>query len=301
MFPDRRRARRFSSTVSFGNTLRPSGNAGDAGGDDLVRRQPRDVGAVEHDAAGARRRQPEDRADQRGLAGAVGAEQAGDAAGLDGERDAFAARRPCRRPCRRLRFRSSALIRPPPDRLPAPARSAATVAVRAFGDLAAEIEHDAAVGDALDHAHLVLDDDDGEILVARRAPAGCRPSARAVSSCVMPADGSSSSSSFGSLISARQISMRRRSIIGRPATGSNMRSASAGSNTSTSARAAAIVLLELAPEGAAPDQVEPQALIEPLVVADHDVVEDRQRQRQPRALEGAGNAGAVDRRAAKHA
>ncbi len=51
--------------------------------------KPRDVGAVEHDAAGARRRQPEDRADQRGLAGAVGAEQAGDAAGLDRERDAL--------------------------------------------------------------------------------------------------------------------------------------------------------------------------------------------------------------------
>ena len=55
---------------------------------------------------------------------------------------------------------------PPRDRLPAPARSAATCAIRALGDLAAEIEHDAAVGDALDHAHLVLDDDDRQVLVA---------------------------------------------------------------------------------------------------------------------------------------
>ena len=58
-----------------------------------------------------------------------------------------------------------------------------------------------------------------------------------VSSCVMPADGSSSSSNFGPLMSARQISMRRRSIIGSAPTGSNMRVASAGSNTSMRARA----------------------------------------------------------------
>ena len=33
---------------------------------------------------------------------------------------------------------------------------------RAFADLAAVVEHHAAIGDALDHAHLVLDDDDGQ-------------------------------------------------------------------------------------------------------------------------------------------
>ena len=47
-------------------------------------------------------------------------------------------------------------------------------------------------------------------------------------------------------------------------------------------------------EGAAPHQIEPDALFQPLVVADHDVVEDRQRQRQARALEGARDAGMVD-------
>ena len=52
----------------LGEHLAAFGNAGDAGRDDPMGRKPRDVGAVERDAAGARRRQPEDRADQRGLA-----------------------------------------------------------------------------------------------------------------------------------------------------------------------------------------------------------------------------------------
>src|SRR5689334_21870458 len=38
-------------------------------------------------------------------------------------------------------------------------------AVGAFGDLAPEIEHHAAVRDAFDNAHLMLDNDDGEVLV----------------------------------------------------------------------------------------------------------------------------------------
>src|SRR6266700_7385896 len=57
----------------------------------------------------------------------------------------------------------------------------------------------------------------------------------------------------------------------------------------------AIVDLELALELTAPDQIEPKPLVEPFVIADHDIVEDRQRQRQPRALKGAGNAGVIDR------
>ena len=73
----------------FGEHLAPLGNASDAGGDDLVRWQLRDVDAVEHDAAGAWRRQPEDRPHQGRLAGAIRAEQAGDAAVLDLERDAL--------------------------------------------------------------------------------------------------------------------------------------------------------------------------------------------------------------------
>src|SRR5262249_35007145 len=50
----------------------------------------------------------------------------------------------------------------------------------------------------------------------------------------------------------------------------------------------------LAFEVAAPDQIEPKALIESLVVADHDVVENRQRKRQTRALKRAGYSRLVD-------
>ena len=45
-------------------------------------------------------------------------------------------------------------------------RVGGNLAVRALGDLAAEIEHDASIGNALDHAHLMLDDDDRQVLVA---------------------------------------------------------------------------------------------------------------------------------------
>ncbi len=47
-----------------------------------------------------------------------------------------------------------------------------------------------------------------------------------------------------------------------------------------------IVRLKFALEFAAPDEIEPKSLIEALVVADHNVIEDRQRQRQARTLEG---------------
>src|SRR5260370_15690277 len=42
-----------------------------------------------------------------------------------------------------------------------------------------------------------------------------------------------------------------------------------------------------------PDQIETKPLVEPFLGADHDVVEDRQRQRHTRALQGAGNAGMI--------
>ncbi len=58
-------------------------------GDDLVGGNSRDVGAVENDASGARRRKSQDRADKSGFAGAVGAEQTGNAAGFHCERDAL--------------------------------------------------------------------------------------------------------------------------------------------------------------------------------------------------------------------
>ena len=127
---------------------------------DLVRRQPGDVLAVEHDAAGARRRQAEDRADQRGLAGAVRAEHAGDAAGLDRKRNALqhiglvvgGVDVPGSRA-----GRSSGL----PQIGLRTADRAATSRKCPSQIFAAVVEHHAAVGDALDQAHLVFDDDDG--------------------------------------------------------------------------------------------------------------------------------------------
>src|SRR5690606_15581375 len=65
--------------------LTPFRDARDAGRDDLVGRQSGDIGAIEDDAAGTRRREPEDGADQARLAGPVRAEKTGYAAGLDGE------------------------------------------------------------------------------------------------------------------------------------------------------------------------------------------------------------------------
>src|SRR5205814_3681697 len=53
--------------------------------------------------------------------------------------------------------------------------------------------------------------------------------------------------------------------------------------------------LDLPFQGAAADDVEPQAVVEVLVVADHEVVEERERQAEPRTLEGTGDAGLVDR------
>ena len=71
----------------LGKDLPSLGDAGDTGGDDPVGGEPGDVDAVEHDAPGPRRRQPEDRAHHGGLARAVRAEQAGDAFRLHRERN----------------------------------------------------------------------------------------------------------------------------------------------------------------------------------------------------------------------
>jgi hypothetical protein len=57
----------------LGKNFAALGNAGNAGGNDPVRGQPGDIDAAKGDAAGARRRQAEDGADQGGLAGTVGA------------------------------------------------------------------------------------------------------------------------------------------------------------------------------------------------------------------------------------
>ncbi len=64
-------------------------DAGDPSCDHLVGRQPGDVGAVECDAACSRRGQAQNGANERGLAGPVRAQEAGDAPGFDLELYAF--------------------------------------------------------------------------------------------------------------------------------------------------------------------------------------------------------------------
>src|SRR5689334_11238803 len=71
----------------LGKDLASFRDAGNAGADNPVRRQMRNVGAVKHDTAGAGRGQTEDRSYQRRLARTVGPEQAGNAASVDLQRD----------------------------------------------------------------------------------------------------------------------------------------------------------------------------------------------------------------------
>ena len=79
--------RRFSATVSVGNTPWPPGHLGDAEGGDLVRRRVRDVAPVEDDRALVGLDHPADGLEQRRLAGAVRAEQRDDLALVDLEVD----------------------------------------------------------------------------------------------------------------------------------------------------------------------------------------------------------------------
>ena len=97
-------SRRFSATVSDGNTPCAAGHLHDAAPGDLVRRRVGHVAAVEHDRAVGRLDEAGDRLQQRRLAGAVGAEQRDDLALVDLEvrrRTAPARRRSARRRCGR--------------------------------------------------------------------------------------------------------------------------------------------------------------------------------------------------------
>ena len=69
------------------------GNDRDAGGAEAMRRQPRDVRAVEADAPGAGALDAAERVDQRRLAGAVRADDREQLAGLQPQRDAPERRR----------------------------------------------------------------------------------------------------------------------------------------------------------------------------------------------------------------
>ena len=79
---------------------------------------------------------------------------------------------------------------------------------RAFGDQRAEVEHVEAPREGSHHLDVVLDEQDGRLPRALDLAAACAP-APAVSCWSSPDDGSSSSSSCGSVISARPTSTSR--------------------------------------------------------------------------------------------
>src|SRR5262249_27900824 len=167
-------------------------------------------------------------------------------------------------------------------------------AVGTFGNLATKIKHDAAVGDALDHAHLMLDNDDGEVLVARANKQDVvhqfrrlfmrHAGRRFVEEQQFGRTDQSAADLDATAIDHRQAGDRLEQVIGQRRL----------ENLDEGARGR-IALLELTLEAPALDQVEPKALIETLVIANHDIIEDRKWQGEARALEGARYAGLIDR------
>ena len=89
---------------------------------------------------------------------------------------------------------------------------------QAFGDLAAEVEHDDLLGDRHDHRHVVLDEQHRQRRT-RRGSSRTRSPSSSTSEWVSPAAGSSSSSSRGRAASARAISMRFSVPYGSPTAG----------------------------------------------------------------------------------
>ena len=167
----------------------------------LMRREAGNVLPLPNDLAGTDRLMADNGAQQRGLADAVAAENAGDAAGPGGQRDA----------AQRLRraveeidgfdlsicaFKRASKIdlhdaRIGADRIDRPFGQHRTFVQN--GDLHTELAH---------KIHVVLDDDDRMIL----AMALSRIAVCTVSESVMPATGSSTSNSFGSCASSMPIS-----------------------------------------------------------------------------------------------
>ena len=79
---------RFSATLMEENNCRPSGTSAKPRAALAWARQPRHVLAFEHDLAAPRRDRARDRAQRRGLAGAVGADDGGELAAPGRERQA---------------------------------------------------------------------------------------------------------------------------------------------------------------------------------------------------------------------
>ena len=139
------------------------GHVDDAEAHDRVRPQRADRLAVEPDAAAAGPHQAADRAQQRGLARAVGAEDADQLAALDPQRHLLqrADRAVVDREAVDLKHRRHlAEIGQQHPRI------VQHLAGRAFGDHLAGIEHDGAVAEAPHQPHVVLDQQDRQAALA---------------------------------------------------------------------------------------------------------------------------------------
>src|SRR6266480_2800549 len=165
--------------------------------------------------------------------------------------------------------------------------------VGAFGDLAAIVEHRAALAHALDDVHLVLDNDDGQAgqarahrqeIVHQLARFLVRHSRRRL---VQQQQARLRDQRAADLDAAPVDHAERAGRVehapGKPRAEGRDQSARLGK-----------VAFEFPSQFRSPEQVEPQTVMQSAVVADHDVVEHGERQPDPRALKRAGDASGVD-------
>ncbi len=182
--------RRFSSMVSRGEDAPALGHLDDPDRDDVVGGHGGQVAAVEDDLSAARPQQSAHRVQHRRLARAVGADERDDLAVIDGQRDATQGLdvavvgvqvgdleqrhvRPCPAPARGAAAltRAGALAQVGLD----DPLVALDLRRRALGDALAVVEDRDALGDAHDHAHGMLDEQDGDAaLVTEAADEGRR-------------------------------------------------------------------------------------------------------------------------------
>src|SRR5690606_4513145 len=167
------------------------------------------------------------------------------------------------------------------------------LAVAARGDLATVVEHHAAVGDALDYVHFVLDDDDGEVI---HAPPHAQDVVHELPRFLVGHPG-------GRLVEQEQLGPADQGAadldpppVDHGDAGHSLEQTVGKGRIEQHDQLAGggVARLELGAKRAPPEQVEHEPVVEAGVIADNDVVDDRERQAQTRALEGARDAGAVD-------
>ena len=230
------------------------------------------------------------RAQGRGLAGAVGAEQRDDAAFLDLEVDPAQHRSVAVRRVEPAAARAAPSCRRRSEIGPDDLGVGLHLGRRAVGDLAAEIQSDHVVGDPHDEVHVVLDEQD------RHADAVADParSARArssTSSWLSPPAGSSSNSSFGSSASARASSTRFCAPNGRRADRASRRRR----QIEALQELARMLARRGAPRapGWQPQRIGEEPAAAPDMAADQHVVEHRHGREQREVLERAADPGAA--------